>query len=68
MVSTVRYDVVVHTIYCFDLELYFTGFCAKYVAAGQGCEQFIIIGTVNMSSMSALTPPTLTVHLTQILE
>ena len=24
MVSTVRYDVVVHTIYCFDLELYLT--------------------------------------------
>ena len=35
---------------------------------GEGREQFIIIVTVNMSSMSALTFPTLTAHLTQIME
>ena len=35
---------------------------------GEGREQFIIIGTVNMSSMSALTPPTLTVVLLRLLQ
>ena len=38
MVSTVRYDVVVHTIYCFDLGLYLMlGFVQSMGQQDKGC-------------------------------